>query len=243
MRILILVFLLAPLAIVRRADVSDSQYLQLGQRFPQVVAIGRAGDATLIAEQWLITAAHVARTIDHPGAMITVGSRSYLVDKVAIHPSWRDLGPHDVALLHVSDPVTNLEPIGLYRGWSESSVIATIVGHGANGSGDSHERVDDGLRRAATSRIDSADASWIYFSFDAPPNGTLLEGAPGAGDSGGPAVLVVKGEFKVAGISSAGYDGRNGPGSYGAVDVFTRVSTHLAWIDSVMTAPVLPEKS
>ena len=31
--------------------------------------------------------------------------------------------------------------------------------------------------------------------------------------------------------------GRDGPGSYGAVDVFTRVSTHVRWIDSVMRAP------
>lgn len=37
-----------------------------------------------------------------------------------------------------------------------------------------------------------------------------------------------------AGVSSASYDGRTGPGSYGAVDVFTRVSTHLSWLDGVM---------
>jgi hypothetical protein len=47
----------------------------------------------------------------------------------------------------------------------------------------------------------------------------------------------VAGRQQIAGISSAGFDGRDGPGSYGAVDVFTRVSTHAAWIDSVMRAP------
>ncbi|HUQ46806.1 MAG TPA: trypsin-like serine protease [Gemmatimonadaceae bacterium] len=67
-----------------------------------------------------------------------------------------------------------------------------------------------------------------------PPSGTDLEGAPGRGDSGGPALITIAGKAYVAGVSSAGYDGVDGPGSYGAVDVFTRVSTHAAWIDSVM---------
>ena len=44
------------------------------------------------------------------------------------------------------------------------------------------------------------------------------------------------GKTYIAGVSSAGYDGENGPGTYGAVDVFARVSTHAGWIDSVMTA-------
>ena len=54
------------------------------------------------------------------------------------------------------------------------------------------------------------------------------------GDSGGPALITVAGKTYIAGVSSAGYDGVDGPGSYGAIDVFTRVSTHAAWIDSVM---------
>jgi hypothetical protein len=84
--------------------------------------------------------------------------------------------------------------------------------------------------------VDSVNGSWLYFSFDSPSRGTATEGAPGAGDSGGPAILTVNGAPKVAGISSAGFDGRFGPGTYGAIDVFTRISAHLGWIDSVMSA-------
>ena len=155
--------------------------------------------------------------------------------RVILHPLWRDLGAHDIALIELTRSVTAVKPIPLYRGNNERNAIATIVGHGAHGIGNNIQRTDDGKRRAATSMVDSVNRVWMYFSFDAPPRGTALEGAPGPGDSGGPAVLMVRGEPRVAGISSAGFDGRFGPGSYGAVDAFTRVSTHAAWIDSVMT--------
>jgi hypothetical protein len=135
--------------------------------------------------------------------------------------------------------VNGVTPVAIYRGDGERGVVTTIVGHGGSGTGNSRERVEDGKRRAATSRVDSVSSAWIYLSFDAPPAGTELEGAPGPGDSGGPAIITVGGRRLVAGVSSAGFDGHDGPGSYGAVDAFTRVSTHAAWIDSVMRAPRL----
>lgn len=42
----------------------------------------------------------------------------------------------------------------------------------------------------------------------------------------------------VAGVSSAGQPGRDGPGSYGAMDYFTRVSSHLEWLRAVMAGTV-----
>jgi hypothetical protein len=223
--------------IVRRHDVADRRYLNLGTRYPAVVAIGRFGDATLVSNHWLVTAAHVARSLSTSSrvAQIIIGGKTYSAGRVIIHPMWRDLGPHDIALIELTQNVAGVTPIPFYRGSSERNAIATIVGHGAHGIGNDMKRIDDWKRRAATSTVDSADAAWIYFSFDEPPHGTKLEGAPGPGDSGGPAILMIRGKPAVAGISSAGYDGRLGPGTYGAIDVFTRVSTHLAWIDSVMT--------
>jgi len=244
MRSIALALLLVPIHIVRRADVPDDRYLALGARFPGVVAAGRAGDATLVGDQWLITAAHVARALDRgsPRATISIVDKKYEVDRVVLHPAWVDLGPHDIALVHLTTKVKGVKPISLYRDSKERSSLATIVGHGSSGTGDSRRRVDDGKRRAATSRVDSVNSGWLYFSFDSPPRGTAMEGAPGAGDSGGPAIITVNGVPKVAGISSAGFDGRNGPGTYGAVDAFTRVSTHIAWIDSVMSSPASTPK-
>jgi hypothetical protein len=222
--------------VIRRADRPDERYLALGARYPAVIALGRVGDATLIAPDWLLTAAHVANAVrsGRAGNTIRIGAKGYRFDRVVLHPSWRELGDHDIGLIHLSQHVDGLHPIPIHRGSTEVNSIATIVGHGGSGAGDAATRIEDGRARAATSRVDSASAVRLYFSFDAPPGGTDLEGAPGPGDSGGPALLITGGSPTVAGISSAGFDGRTGPGSYGAVDVFTRVSTHAAWIDSVM---------
>ncbi len=44
----------------------------------------------------------------------------------------------------------------------------------------------------------------------------------------------MRGKFYIAGVSSAGFDGVAGPGTYGAADHFTRVSSYLGWIEGVM---------
>lgn len=221
-----------PAGIIRRSDRDDARYLEAGSKYPAVIALGRAGDATLIAPDWLLTAGHVAAAVRRRGSL-TIRGREYAVVRVEIHGDWRELGPHDVGLVRLGRPVEGVKPLGLYRAAQERGTVATIVGHGGAGRGDSRARTEDGRARAATSRVDSVSAAWLYFSFDSPPGGTDLEGAPGPGDSGGPAVIRTNGADLVAGISSAGFDGRDGPGSYGAVDVYTRVSTHAAWIDSV----------
>ena len=235
----VIVALVVPVAepIIRRADRADSAYCQLGLRARSLVSIGRAGDGTLIASRWVLTAGHVARAMAmRAGAVrsVQIGGASYAVAETFVHPDWTEMGPHDIGLLRLARPVSGVTPSALYRGRAEKGRVATLLGHGKSGTGATRERIEDGKARGATSRVDSADSNWLYFSFDAPPSGTNLEGAPGPGDSGGPALISIGDKTYIAGVSSAGYDGRNGPGSYGAVDVFTRVSTHAAWIDKVM---------
>ena len=88
------------------------------------------------------------------------------------------------------------------------------------------------------SRVVGIDDGRLVFRFDPPPQGEELAGAPGRGDSGGPALLRQGGTVYVAGVSSAGYDGANGPGTYGAVDHSTRVSDYLDWIrTSIVSSP------
>ena len=228
--------------IVRRADRADSAYVALARQFPCVGAIGTLGDGTLVAPRWIVTAAHVARGAQRRLSPVTVriGSRDYAVTAVFIHPAWTDLGRHDIALLQLAEPVKGVAPAHLFDRSDEAGAIAYLVGNGKTGVGATRARIDDGQFRAATSRIDSTDAGAIFFSFDAPPGGTELEGAPSGGDSGGPALLREGSLVYVAGISSAGFDGIAGPASYGALDVYTRVSTHRAWADSVMNGQVAP---
>jgi hypothetical protein len=223
--------------IIRREDVADSSYIALGATQPAVIALGRFGDGTLVAPNWILTAAHVARAVDRRGvASVRIAGREYGVSAVVLYPDWREMGPHDIGLVRLTSSVRGITPVRLYRGAAERGTIATLVGHGAGGTGGSRTRVDDGIARGATSRVDSVSRHWLFFSFDAPPHGTPLEGAPGPGDSGGPAIIAVGDSTYVAGVSSAGFDGRNGPGSYGAVDVFARVASYAPWIDSVMSS-------
>ena len=223
--------------IIRRADRPDSSYRQLAARSKALVSIGRAGDGTLIGPKWVLTAGHVAQALSTrqpEKRTVDIGGATYRVAETFVHPNWTEMGPNDVGLLRLDRSVSGVTPVALYRGKNETGQIATLLGHGKAGTGADRNRVEDDKARGATSRVDSADSQWLYFSFDAPPSGTDLEGAQGPGDSGGPALITIGGKIYIAGVSSAGYDGVDGPGTYGAVDVFTRVSTHIAWIDSVM---------
>ncbi len=224
--------------IVRRHDRPDSLYLALGAKYPAVGIVGRRGDGTLIAPTWVLTAAHVAFDLDTSRVRMRFGSREYHIRRAVTHPDWRELGPHDVGLLELTEPVEGIEPLELYAGKDEAGKTMVLVGHGdvRPMGGQGGEWIRDGLARAATNVVVGIDNGRLVFRFDAPPRGTDLEGTPGRGDSGGPALLVVGGKPQVAGVSSAGFDGTNGPGTYGAVDHFTRVSEALSWIRGVLAA-------
>jgi trypsin len=220
--------------IVRRHDRPDREYRRLASRFVAVGAIGHKGTGTLIAPTWVITAAHVVRDGLRGKPTIRFGATHYAIVEVYLHPDWRGTVDHDVALLRLARPVTSVQPLPLYTGELETDQSAILVGYGITGAGDGFRHNDDDIRRAATNTVDSVTAASVFFSFDEPPHGTDLEGAPGAGDSGGPALLVIGDTTFIGGVSSAGFDGTMGPASYGAIDVYTRVSTHLDWIRSVM---------
>lgn len=219
-----------PRAMVIRHDRADSLYLAFGARFPAVVTVGRAGDGTLIAPDWVLTAAHVAAGMDPARARVRVGATDYGIRRRVWHPEWRPLGPHDIGLVQLDAPVRDVAPLPLYGGDAEAGRVAVLVGNGDTRTGRGGPWSQDRRRRAATSRVDEAGAGRLVFRFDAPPGGTDLEGAPGRGDSGGPALLEEDGRYAVAGISSAGFDGEAGPGTYGAVDHYTRVSAYREWI-------------
>ncbi len=224
-------------AIVIRHDRTDSLYRAAGGPIRAVCMVGRAGDATLISPTWALTAAHVVSGMRRERPVVTLNCSGHEVSirRVVPHPDWRDMGPHDLALLELDEDVGAFGPIPLLpEGSIELGATATLVGHGATKTGQGGSWVEDRQRRAATSVIDRVDDQWLHFSFDAAPGGTDLEGAPGRGDSGGPALIEVEGKRFVAGVSSLGTDGMAGPGTYGAGDLFGRISTHRRWLWSVM---------
>ena len=69
-----------------------------------------------------------------------------------------------------------------------------------------------------------------------------LEGLPGLGDSGGPALLQTEDGWRIAGVAIGEIAAASAPagvqGLYGAVAIYERVSGHLDWIESVINAGV-----
>lgn len=227
--------------IVIRHDKSEAEYLELAKKFPQVCKVGlNGGDATLIAPTWVLTAAHVADGIskrDGKNMLIYFDNDRRIVKaaEIFIHPEFVPMGDHDIALIKLAEPVTDITPADLYKASDEEGKEIVIVGHGDFKNGNETQWKGTGKKRAATNRIDKVSEDQIIFDFDSPEAGaTTLEGSGAPGDSGGPAFITDQGRVMIAGVSSTGRAGAKGPGTYGATEYYTRVSTHIPWIEDVL---------
>lgn len=225
----------APLqAVVMRHDKSDADTLALGARFAAAGRVMRDGGCTLITPSWAVTAAHVAAGL-RPGSQVEFEGTPYAVKRVIAHPDAS--GPAgappevDLALIEFTAPVTGVQPIPLFKGRDELGRPAFIVGYGDHGVAGAFQRTD-GKRRAVTNAIDDVGPKRVFMTFDAPPSGSALEGVGAPGDSGGPAFIELNGRLLLVGVSSASMNGK--PGSYGVVDVYTRVSSYADWIERII---------
>ncbi len=224
-------------AIITRHDVDDWRYVQYGDehRGP-VVQLGLpasddhapmlySGMGTLIAPDWVVTAAHATQ----------YDNQSYA---------------NDIALIHLARPVRAPEAACLYEASDEAGKIVTLVGSGMPGNGRDGPSADpDGRVRGATVRVGTAEETILRWLFHAPRTRgvTPLEGISAPGDSGGPALIETRAGFCVAGVSSSQrvnveldehgqpLPGQAGEGHYGVTEVYTRVSRFVRWIRETMT--------
>lgn len=187
-------------AVVRRDDESDNQYVARGTQYPAAVWINSDtgfGSGTLIAPDWILTAAHVLHddsgnllpTIDWPDVEIGNGSSYGLglfttagvgIRNIEIPNGWG--GPNsrdgrDVALIQLDSPVT-VTPMFRNNG-SVNSLLGqnvTIVGYGLTGDGTMGARTRDDNKRGQDNVIDvrgpTENASFsndiILIDFDCP---------------------------------------------------------------------------
>jgi secreted trypsin-like serine protease len=249
---------LSAAAIIVRHDIPDQKYRELGERYRQTIvdiaaprrdgSVRRGnGMGTLVAPNWVVTAAHIAAGI-HPSSpssrvrgphSVYIGDRLYRVAHIFVHPDWHgEMNGPDIALLQLAEPAKEGQPACLYPDTDESGQITTVVGSGDSGTGLTGPVPGETILRGATDRIDPVQPGEpvLSWTFRAPDDAaaTGLDGISGPGDSGGPAFLMHQGRLCVAGISSAGDGHGRGPGRYGAQEFYTRVSSFRPWLEEVM---------
>lgn len=267
-RLLLLPLLLAASstasAVVIRHDVDDSQYRIQASDFPALVDMPGEGHGVLIAPQWVVTAAHTIPAHSKLEQVVLDGVPRE-VERVVIHPGYKMLpqaliepamasgeatlivvflaSSDDIALVRLSQPVADVAPVPLYQGSDEAGQVVMLVGKGATDTGaighDPKGPNRTGLRRAFNT-VTSAYDRWFCYVFDAPPSALPFEGATGNGDSGGPALIQVDGQWLLAGVSAWKVVQGNvltaRPGRYGQTNCNARLGHYGEWIEGVMAS-------
>ena len=241
-----------------RDDTPDSSYRSLGAA-PEYASVGRLvnswgynGSATLIAPDWILTAAHSLVAADT--ATFTLNGVSYTSSELFLHPSWQSGNPlagYDFGLVHLSTPILGITPAALNIASAELGQVGTFVGYGLTGNGLTGYRTLDNQKRAVQNMIDGdlGNPSLVLGAdFDNPhnpadsgfgsPDPLALEGAVAPGDSGGGVFITVDSQTYLAGVISfvADTDGRSNS-DYGDVSGFGRVSQAHPWIATVVPEP------
>ena len=196
------------------------------------------------------------------GATITIDGKGYGVERVFLHPGYRRMpealgmeamatgsaskihaflaASDDIALIRLATPVSDVQPLALYRGSAEVTQIATLIGKGATGNG-ATGLVPGGPHRTTLRRaynaITGGNTRYLWYRFDPPPQGLPLEGVLGNGDSGGPLLIEDQGVWKLVGLGSwitAVSEHALEAGYYGQVVYSVRVSRYIDWIESTI---------
>lgn len=163
----------------------------------------------------------------------------------------------DVSLLTLDSPVTTIAPLRFLAD-NPTGVTATMVGFGLNGVGSTgHQNTRDSLRWGAENVIDlygpaasfpptgttvAGSANIFNTDFD---NGTRLrntlagfgssavpltnEGTTAPGDSGGPLLVNLNGEFLIVGVLSGGTSSTS---QYGDISWWTGTNQHRSFIEA-----------
>jgi hypothetical protein len=250
-----------------RDDLGGQLYLDLGVS-PAYASVGRVNGATssysflasgtLIAPDWVLTAAHVvkgATSLD-----FTIGGATYSATSWVANAKFSsgNLGAgYDIGLIHLGAPVSDIVPASRYAGKEELGVVGTSAGFGMTGTGLTGAVTLDYLKRAGQNTVDAyypirkGTPNVILMDFDRP--GVPTESSYGSatpldleyliapGDSGGGLFANFdSGPTLLIGVHSFLWGRLDGnPNSdYGDVSGDTRVSVFNSWIDGAMSGQV-----
>ena len=171
---------------------------------------------SLVREDWVVTAAHCVQGTSASSIEVVIGlhnvngtngSQTRDVDQIIIHPQYSGNSlNNDYALLRLSSPITNFEPIQLCTDTAhdEEPVMSTTMGWGALYSGGPSPNV---LLEVDVPIDDSCGNIGNEITNNMICAGDANGGEDSCqGDSGGPLIMTNdEGEYELIGIVSWGY--------------------------------------
>jgi hypothetical protein len=268
-------------AIVIRHNQPDALYRVDPKSIPAIVDLPGEGHGTLIAQRWIVTAAHAASSMedDVEARYVIVNGKKKDVRRVVMYPTfnaerdaWKSMFSrlrtqssqsfadeytkamsefHDIALLELAEPVTDVAPMPVYWRQPKVGALSDVFGAGATGTDAADVPAKASHRtqlRRATNRLLRTDGPWLRFAFDCSARAPRLSGALAGGDSGGPVTINVSGRRYLAGINhgldatASGNDdvvrqmqeGSFRTGKCGQIFAAARMAFFKAWIDRTM---------
>ena len=207
--------------------------------------------ATLVAPQWVLTAAHcVTPTSELPvspeitrffiGSDARPGSggtpSGTLVQAHKFFPRSDYSGTdNDIALVQLSEPVSGVTPYPISTTAMSNSLDGQGVFYVGFGASEGVKQTGSGLKRSATIPI--------YAVYDASYQSDSGSSGPWVcfGDSGGPGFMQIGGTWKVVGVNDSvggqGSDACQGPSNQARVDAYA------SWISGLIGTPIASCKS
>jgi len=215
---------------------------------------------TLIAPDWVLTAAHCVEGKSPYQVQVEIAPNSSLwfnpeykkVDFKAVHPDYNThTNDNDIALLHLSSASKKL-PLTY---WAEaiSGNMSTVIGYGLLGykNGLKIDNRSMELNQVDIPIMSEHDCSEFARGVNYPILPTSHRFCAGKinplrdscqGDSGGPIMVYDnQGNYAQIGIVSSGIPQNNN--KCGGVGIYTRLSTYVPWIESTMSSvrpPMVP---
>ena len=200
---------------------------------------------SLVREDWVVTAAHcvigdspsnIEVVIGLHNVNGTTGQQTRNVSEIIIHPQYSNNSlNNDYALLRLSSPITDFEPIKLVTSDDHDNepVISTTMGWGATSSGGSSSNI------LLEVDVPIDDSCGSYSNSDITNNMVCAGDSNGGedscqGDSGGPLIMTNSdGEYELIGIVSWGY----GCAEAQYPGVYSRIYPRLDWFFNYIGEP------